>query len=122
MRLIYTRLFAGEDGVSHFEDIEQQLLPGFSAPPAGPLYFAEFLKLGQSRWVGGLAEWDGGIPHLIPRCMLVISVKGQFEVTAGDGVVRTFKPGDVIVAEDTWGTGHASKIPEESINLFIDLA
>lgn len=56
--------------------------------------------------------------------MLIIPIQGAFEVTAGDGAVRQFKPGDVLVAEDTWGTGHASRMigDTDSIALFIELA
>ena len=50
MRASYTRLFPDQDGTSHFEDVEMELLPGFAAPPAEPLHFADFVRLGQSRY------------------------------------------------------------------------
>jgi hypothetical protein len=117
----YTRIFADADGVSHFEDLEIELLPGFAVPPAEPLYSAEFVRLGQCRWVGGSTDWMGGTPHPNPRRMLVVVVSGKFEVTAGDGTVRSFKAGDVTICDDTWGTGYSSRIIEDSIGLFIDL-
>jgi hypothetical protein len=118
----YTRIFADADGVSHFEDLEMELLPGFAVPPAEPLYSAEFVRLGQCRWVGGSTDWMGGTPHPNPRRMLVVVVSGKYEVIAGDGTVRSFKAGDVTICEDTWGTGHSSRIIEDSIGLFIDLS
>jgi uncharacterized cupin superfamily protein len=54
--------------------------------------------------------------------MLVVVVSGKYEVIAGDGTVRSFKAGDVTICEDTWGTGHSSRIIEDSIGLFIDLS
>jgi hypothetical protein len=55
--------------------------------------------------------------------MLVIPIQGKFEVTAGDGSSRRFKPGDVLIAEDTWGSGHSTQVTSDadSIGLFIEL-
>jgi hypothetical protein len=56
--------------------------------------------------------------------MLVILLRGSSEITAGDGTVRQFKCGDVILEEDTWGAGHSTRITseEDCINLFIDVS
>ena len=71
----------------------------------------------------GNSGWRGDAPHPVPRRMLVIPIQGEVEVTAGDGTTRRFKPGDVVIAEDTWGSGHATRITGDvdSINLFIEL-
>jgi len=55
--------------------------------------------------------------------MLVIPIQGAFEITAGDGIARQFKPGDVVIAEDTWGSGHATRMigDIDCITLFIEL-
>ena len=37
MRTSYARLFADENGVSHFQDVDIEPIPGFAAPPAEPL-------------------------------------------------------------------------------------
>jgi hypothetical protein len=123
MRASYTRLFPDQDGTSHFEELEMELLPGFAAPPAEPLHFSDFVRLGQSRWVGVRPDWRGDAPHPTPRRMLVIPIQGEFEVTAGDGSSRRFKPGDVLIAEDTWGSGHSTQVTSDadSIGLFIEL-
>jgi hypothetical protein len=44
MRASYTRLFPDQDGTSHFEELEMELLPGFAAPPAEPLHFSDFVR------------------------------------------------------------------------------
>jgi uncharacterized cupin superfamily protein len=56
--------------------------------------------------------------------MLVIPIQGEFEVTSGDGNTRRFKPGDVLIAEDAWGSGHSTQMAGEgeSIALFIELS
>jgi hypothetical protein len=56
MRTTYTRLYADDNGISHFADVEVELAPGFAAPPADPLHFASFVHLGQSNWVGAAPD------------------------------------------------------------------
>jgi hypothetical protein len=123
MRASYTHLFPDEHGLSHFKEVDMELVPGFAVPPAEPLHFAEFVHGGRCRWVGGTPEWKGDAPHPVPRRMLVIPIRGAFEVTAGDGTMREFKPGDVVIAEDTWGSGHATRMigDVDCITLFIEL-
>jgi hypothetical protein len=48
MEARYTRLYADAGGVSHFENLTIELLPGFAAPPAEPLHAATFLRTDQS--------------------------------------------------------------------------
>lgn len=124
MQASYTRVFPDGNGISHFEELTVELLPGFATPPAEPLHFAEFVHGGRCRWVGGAPDWNGDAPHPVPQRMLVIPVQGGFEVTAGDGITRQFKPGDVLIAEDTWGSGHATRLTGDvdTVNLFIELA
>ncbi|HTI80368.1 MAG TPA: hypothetical protein VL614_07935 [Acetobacteraceae bacterium] len=72
--------------------------------------------------VGATPEWRGDAPHPVPRRMLTIVLKGFVEITAGDGAVRAFSSGDVILAEDTWGTGHSARVTTEGFSLFIDIS
>jgi hypothetical protein len=106
----YTRLFADAEGASHFEDVEIELFPGFAAPPAEPAYSAPFAMTGECVWIGGLPEWKGDVPHPVPRRMLFVYLRGETEITASDGAVRRFGPGGVLLAEDTAGAGHTSKV------------
>lgn len=108
MRTSYARLFADENGVSHFQDVDIELIPGFAAPPAEPLHFAPLMSVEKCTLVGATPEWRGDAPHPVPRRMLTIVLKGSFEITAGDGTVREFNSGDIILGEDTWGTGHST--------------
>jgi hypothetical protein len=109
MRATYTRLFADESGVSHFEDLDVGLLSGFAVPPAEPLQLAQFMMTSQCSWVGGTPDWRGDVAHPAPRRDLFVILQGETETTAGDGTIRRFKPGSVIVLEDTWGSGHSSR-------------
>lgn len=73
----YIRLYADEDGESHFEDLEVPLSPMDFAPPAAPLYVADFLPTGQSLWVGAPPGWGGGEPHPSPRRQIFCKVRAS---------------------------------------------
>ena len=59
----YVRLYAGDDGNSHFEDIDLALVPVDFAPPAAPLNVAPFFVPVRSMWVGAPAGWAGETPR-----------------------------------------------------------
>jgi hypothetical protein len=122
MEARYTRLYADTDGVSHFEDLAIELLPGFAAPPAEPLHAAAFLRTAQSTWLGGSAGWRGDVPHPSPRRLLFVYLEGLSEITAGDGEARLFGPGTVLLAEDTCGTGHSTRLIEPGFALVFSVA
>jgi hypothetical protein len=106
----YVRLYVDERGESHFQDLEMELLPVDFAPPAGPMNIAEFLPTTQSRWVGAPVGWAGDIPHPVPQRQVFVVSQGEFEVTASDGSARDFRPGDVLLIEDTWGKGRSTRV------------
>ena len=122
MRATYTRLFADEKGLSHFENVTIELHPGFAVPPAAPLNFAPFMHLGRSNFIGAPTGWRGEEPHPVPRRILTIVLSGSIEITAGDGTARKFSAGDIIVGEDTRGTAHSTRVTEEGLSLFIDIS
>ena len=64
MRTSYARLFADENGVSHFQDVDIELIPGFAAPPAEPLHFAPLMNVEKCSLVG--ATLSGAAMHRIP--------------------------------------------------------
>ncbi len=106
----YVRLYADEQGESHFEDIEVELPLVDFAPPAGPLNFAPFLPVKQSQLIGFPVGWAGDANHPTPSRMLFCVLKGEFHVTASDGTSRRFPVGSLLLQEDTWGKGHSSRI------------
>jgi hypothetical protein len=106
----YVRLYADERGESHFEDVEIALVPVDFAPPAAPLYIAQFLPTAQSRWVGAPVGWNGEKPHLSPHRQIFCLLQGEYEVTVSDGNVRRFAAGSVLLLEDTWGKGHSTRV------------
>jgi hypothetical protein len=105
-----SRLSTDEGGVSRFRDLDVELAPGLAVPPAQPLHSAPFLPTEGSFWVGAPTTWRGDAPHPAPRRQIFVTVRGEYQVTAGDGTVQRFPAGSVLVLEDTTGTGHSTRI------------
>jgi len=97
-----TRVYTGDDEQSHFEDLEipeEETAHGWlSAPvPARGVVFRRTPP-------GGSLDF-----HQAPRRQFVIMLTGAVEIECGDGAVRRFAAGDVILADDTTGQGHISR-------------
>jgi hypothetical protein len=111
MQANYARLFTDEQGVSRFEDLAVQLQPGFSPPGMRTTVLsAPFLTSEGSFWVGVPTTWLDDSPHPSPRRMIFVTVRGEYQITASDGSARRFPAGAVLVAEDTTGAGHSTKL------------
>jgi hypothetical protein len=105
----YVRLYASQDGESHFEDVEVALgpvefLPGrqmvdLSSP--SPAVGSAFIRLP--------ADFDSSGRYNPPRRSFFVTLAGEIEIEASDGAVRRFGPGDVLLAEDTTGKGHVTR-------------
>ena len=93
----YVRMYADEDGESHFEDIDTELQPMDFAPPAAPLNVAPISAANQCLWVGGSPGWRGDIPHPVPNRSIFCTMAGTYEVTVSDGAVRSFPVGSVLL-------------------------
>ena len=97
------RLYAGEDGQSHFEDFSLPLADDRSGERP-PVYETAGLRF--ARYPVGLRlDW-----HNPPRRRHVFVLAGQIEFGIGDGTVRRFGPGDMVIAEDLTGQGHTARI------------
>lgn len=98
-----TRIYAGSDGESHFEDIH---IPLQDAGDIGSLSRV-FPATGVI-----FRETDGHYDyhwHNAPCRQLVLMLEGGVEIEASDGEKRIFDSGDILLAEDISGRGHISK-------------
>jgi hypothetical protein len=109
MRFTYVRLFSDGSGDSHFEDVEVGFALTDFAPPAAPLHVASLGAASSLMLVGADSGWRGDEMHPAPARQFATSLSGEFEVTASDGTMRTFGPGDLVLLEDTSGKGHSSR-------------
>jgi hypothetical protein len=98
-----TRIYTGVDNESHFEDIDVELsfngrLQSSDLQPATGIIF-------RSAPANHLSDY-----HPVPKRQYVITLSGQVEIETGDGTIRRFGPGDVMLAEDTSGRGHITRV------------
>src|ERR1700730_7016259 len=112
------RLYTGADQKSHFEEIDlnfeaqgdqsetTELIPGsgiivrrFEANRANP--------------------W-----HHAPGRYAVITLAGAVDIEIGDGTVRRFGAGDILIAEDLTGQGHGTREvgPDPRVSIFVPLS
>jgi hypothetical protein len=104
-----TRIHADARGESQFADGE--------VPLAGRSLFAGFPPFQVTRLIGAnpvklfatpaelrVADW-----HTAPERQLAVSLNGWVEYETGDGVVRRFNPGEIVLVEDTTGRGHVTR-------------
>ena len=106
----FYRLYAGDDGQSHFEPLD-----------AGRT--SEFFN--KTRAANGLLFRNDFAPHIVnyyraPHRRWVITLAGSVDIGIGDGSGITFYPGDVFLAEDTTGQGHTAT-PDGWIRAYVDL-
>jgi len=97
------RLYTGNDGESHFEEIT----PAFAwdgRVERAPLENARAVIFSRHP-ADHFMDW-----HHAPRRQYVIMLSGQMEIGIGDGTVRRFGAGDVLLAEDLTGHGHTTRV------------
>jgi mannose-6-phosphate isomerase-like protein (cupin superfamily) len=113
-----TRLYTGEDGKTHAEDIEVPM-----GAPRGATDRSTAMEVSSLQFVRTspdyFLDW-----HNAPRRQYVVTLSGQSEVEIADGQTIRLYPGRVLLVEDVTGQGHVSRaVPgEERVSLFIPLA
>jgi hypothetical protein len=106
------RLSTGADQKSYFEEIElkfggdQKILTTESRPTASTVF--------RCVPAGTVLE-----RHPAPRRQYLVTLSGAWDIEAGNGVVRRFKVGDVMLADDTTGEGHISRVVGTEPHIFM---
>lgn len=113
-----TRLYTGTDNESHFEDIEIDLK---NAGDIGALSEKVNATGIIFRRTGPEYNYDW---HNAPQRQYIMMLDGAVDVEVGDGTVRRFSTGDILLAEDVTGRGHKSravnKQPRTSVFVTLD--
>ncbi|UGS38403.1 cupin domain-containing protein [Capillimicrobium parvum] len=120
----YLRLYLGEDGHTHFEDVVLQAAEG--GPDASGGHSERSTPIPVSDVIFRHVVDDGSAPpaHTAPRRQFVVQLRGETEIEASDGEVRRLRPGDIVLLEDTEGPGHVTRPAAgetERLTLFIPL-
>ena len=114
-----TRVYTGDDGESHFEDVELPLVERGGG----------IGRISSIQGATGILfrETDGDYDldfHTAPRRQYVINLDASVELEVGDGSKRVLGPGEVLLAEDLTGRGHISRAvdarPRRSIFVTLD--
>ncbi len=103
------RIHADGDGLSHFTDGEVPLaslglFAGFPPFQVTRLVGANPVKLFATPAELRVADW-----HTAPERQFAVSLNGWVEYETGDGMVRRFNPGEIVLVEDTTGRGHITR-------------
>ena len=93
------RLYSGDDGESHIEEIDPGTHPSWTA-----LHGVKEMQF-RSMEPGFFSDW-----HVAPRRQYLITLSGEAEIGLGDGTVHKIGPGDVNLAEDLTGHGHTTRV------------
>ena len=99
-----TRVYTGDDGESHFEDIEVAFPETAMMGASTRRFPADTIGI---RETASEVEMDF---HNAPRRQFVITLSGRVEMECGDGTKRQSGPGDMLLADDTTGQGHITRI------------
>jgi len=99
-----TRIYTGDDGESHFEDLVIPLTDHGGG--IGSISKLEHATGVVFRETGGDYDFDF---HTAPRRQYVINLDAAVEIELGDGTRRVIGPGEILLAEDTTGRGHKSR-------------
>ena len=110
------RVYTGDDGESHFEDLElpYEVVTNAEATAMRAATGIQFRRTPS----GSFMDW-----HTAPRRQYVITLEGQAEIGIGDGTKRTFNAGDVLLADDLTGRGHTTAAvgPQTRVSISIPL-
>ena len=113
-----TRIRSDDAGVTRFDEIE---IPLEDAGEIGRLSQPAAAESVVFRETGADYDYDW---HPAPARQLVVLLDGEIEIEVGDGEVRRFAGGEVLLLEDTAGRGHRTRnvgpVPRRS--LFVPLA
>jgi len=109
----YIRIYADQNGNSHFEDVEIPLMQNDFSPPAPPINLSSFSPALQYAFGSFPVGWRGDW-HPTPTRQIFFILSGEASVQVSDGEERHLKAGSVILAEDAKGRGHVSWVASQT--------
>ena len=101
------RIWTGEDQNSHAEEGWIALEPGAHGDLLSGTLATTHTSFQETK-AGGTFAW-----HTAPVRQLVITLSGTLDFQTRGGQHFTLRPGDILLAEDTAGGGHAWKLVDD---------
>ena len=102
------RIWTGPEGHSLFEEGTIDLAHGERGDILSDKAVATSISFRETEAGGTYARHDA------PTRQLVITLSGVLEFTTVPGVTFTIRPGDILLAEDTTGSGHSWRLTDTS--------
>jgi quercetin dioxygenase-like cupin family protein len=102
------RLWTGDDNNSHFEEGTLDLSKGERGDSLSDKVGVVSVSFRETR-AGGTFEW-----HDAPTCQFVVTLSGTLDFETRSGEHFLLRPGDILLAEDTAGTGHSWKLVDDN--------
>ena len=118
----YVRVYSGDDGQSHMEEFEPDFNPFVDTEGAHgegtPMESATGITIRRNP-PGYFLGY-----HCAPRRQYTITIAGELELGTGDGTVKRFGPGTILLAEDLTGQGHTTRVvgTETRVTIVVPLA
>ena len=100
------RIWTGDDGQSHFEEGVVKLAEGARGDWLTGKTAASSISFQETK-SGGAFAW-----HDAPIRQLVITLSGTLDFQTREGKHFLIRPGDVLLAEDTVGSGHSWRLTD----------
>lgn len=109
----YTRLYAGDDGHSHFEEVVvEDVHPLHEAPHQDVKGVSYYLANASKLMIGHIEQQNIDWHHPPSKKVLAVYLSGYIEMEVSSGDMRRFGPGDFCLIEDDIGKGHITRITE----------
>lgn len=102
------RIWTGDDNNSHFEEGTIGLSKGDRGDIMSIVVEATSISFRETN-AGGTFEW-----HDAPTRQYVITLSGTLDFQTREGKHFILRPGDVLLAEDTAGSGHSWKLVDNN--------
>jgi hypothetical protein len=119
---VVLRIYADANGESHFQDVDLAFEEKDFVSPAPPVLMTPFEGANGHAFERVPPGWHGDW-HPVPQRVLAVYLSGEGTMEASDGEVRDVVPGTVLLAEDTTGKGHTSRVTgaDEMLVLIVTL-
>ena len=101
------RIWTGDDGDSLFEEGTVDLPRGERGDALSVVVEAASVSFRETAPGGSFS------PHQAPTRQYVITLAGTLEFRTAKGATFTIRPGDVLLAEDTTGSGHSWRLLDD---------
>ena len=101
------RIWTGEDGNSLFAEGTVELPRGEREDKLSETMAAASISFRETKSGGTFA------PHDAPARQFVITLAGTLEFKTATGATFVIRPGDILLAEDTTGSGHSWRLTDD---------